>query len=627
MPTSFRAKLILLIAATVAAAVGCVCALLIGFYYNRMKVEAVREANVGAEVLAHNLAATLLFDDPKAANETLTALEDNHGVVGAFVYRTDYAAFAQYRRANAQPPRFDPAALTDALHGNWLFARTAILDMNQERHGYLVVVVDMAPRYRQFWISAALSVLAAVVLTVLALLVAARFERNLTRPLASLADVAAKVSRTRDYSLRAPTAGEDEIARFAHAFNEMLDRIESQTAQRDAAQDALQQLNQTLEQRVADRTAVAEQRAVQLRALAAELTRTEERERRRLAYLIHDNLQQVLAAAKMQINNASRYADDSVRPWLNRCEALVRDAIAQSRSLTADLAPPILYSAGLGEAMHWLARQMLEKHDLAVQVEAEPDLPPLPDQTQAFLFRAVRELLFNVIKHANAQEATVRLGREDSAIRVSVEDRGRGFDPDAVSPQGASVGFGLFSIRERLEHFGGRFSIISAPEQGSKVTMVAPLSQPAGAEGEPLDAGAPAPQPDEEATATALGPVRVLLADDHKLMREGIAHILRSHAGLELVGEASDGIEAIELAKLLRPDVVLMDVTMPRMSGVEATAQITRVLPRTRVVGLSMHEEDEMGARMRQAGAADYMTKGGAAEALIGTIFRVAAAG
>ncbi|MCX5658746.1 MAG: response regulator transcription factor [Planctomycetota bacterium] len=114
--------------------------------------------------------------------------------------------------------------------------------------------------------------------------------------------------------------------------------------------------------------------------------------------------------------------------------------------------------------------------------------------------------------------------------------------------------------------------------------------------------------------------IRVVLADDHTILRQGIAGLLRRQEDIEVVGEAGDGEEAVEMVRRLRPDVVVMDITMPRMSGIEATAQISQELPGVRVIALSMHEEADMARAMRDAGAVAYLTKGGPAQALIGAI-------
>jgi CheY-like chemotaxis protein len=117
--------------------------------------------------------------------------------------------------------------------------------------------------------------------------------------------------------------------------------------------------------------------------------------------------------------------------------------------------------------------------------------------------------------------------------------------------------------------------------------------------------------------------IRVLLVDDHRMLREGIIGLLENQPDIEVVGEAGDGETAIDLARRLHPDVILMDVTMPRMGGIEATRRIATEMPDIRIVGLSMHEDEEMGRAMRRAGAVEYLPKDGPSQRLIRVIREV----
>src|SRR5262249_15944438 len=112
----------------------------------------------------------------------------------------------------------------------------------------------------------------------------------------------------------------------------------------------------------------------------------------------------------------------------------------------------------------------------------------------------------------------------------------------------------------------------------------------------------------------------VLIADDHQILREGLAGILRNQPDLEIVGEAANGLAALELARKTKPDVVLMDIHMPQMNGIEATRRITSELKDIQLIGLSMNEEESVSEAMKKAGALDYFTKGGSTEALLASI-------
>lgn len=241
------------------------------------------------------------------------------------------------------------------------------------------------------------------------------------------------------------------------------------TARREA-QDQLHQVNVELEQRVEERTA-------QLRALVHELGEAEQRERRRLAQFLHDDLQQLLVAAKANLGLVRNDAmsDRQTRAFERTLNTLDR-SIASSRSLVSQLSPPTLQNAGLLTALHWLSDQMFEMHQLPVHVQGDAQAEPESNQTRDLLFGFSRELLFNVAKHAEATEAWVETRRRsDGQIEVEVRDNGVGFDVARSSSAGERIAsFGLRSIDERLRVLGGELQVSSAPGQGSRIALAAP---------------------------------------------------------------------------------------------------------------------------------------------------------
>lgn len=365
---------------------------------------------------------------------------------------------------------------------------------------------------------------------------------------------------------------------------------------------------------IGDKNKVLHQRAEQLRALASELTMTEQRERRRLAQVLHDSLQQMLVAAKMQVKRArGKAGDGELAQSLRGIDDLLDQSIAESRSLTVALSPPVLFDRGLVGGLEWLARHFQEKHQLPVTVEPDDAAEPADETVRIFLFQAARELLFNTVKHAQARSARVRLAwPAEDRVRMAVVDDGRGFDPAGIRSDLTSSGFGLFSLRERAEQMGGRLEIISAPGRGTKTVVEIP--------------GCPAARTADPAAARSTeqprhsSRIRVLLADDHPVLRKGLADLLREQNRIEVVGEARDGQEATELALQIHPDVVLMDITMPRLTGIEATRSITARQPAVRVIGLSMHEDEDMARAMCEAGAVAYVNKSEAADKLIAAV-------
>ncbi len=237
-----------------------------------------------------------------------------------------------------------------------------------------------------------------------------------------------------------------------------------------------------LERRVSERTkelnranAEIEDRRRMLESLARELTGAEHRERRRLAEVLHDGVQQLLVGARFSLGAlGSKLGKNKEKQEIDRVCDIVQEAIEASRSLTYDLCPPILSTAGLASAFEWLAEQMLEKHGLGVELDILQDVEPTNESAKMVLFSSVRELLFNTVKHSGAKQARLETRLHGESILVRVSDAGIGFEPSEVFSNPARPGFGLFSIRERVALFGGRLEVESVPGGGAEFTLIIP---------------------------------------------------------------------------------------------------------------------------------------------------------
>lgn len=229
----------------------------------------------------------------------------------------------------------------------------------------------------------------------------------------------------------------------------------------------------TLEQRVLERTA-------QLRALTVELSLAEERERRALAQDLHDDLGQVLAAAKIKLTTLTKLEHVAeIKKRLLEVDHLLNHAHNSVRSLTFQLSPPILFELGLVPALEWLADEMRRLYDLQIKVLDDGVKKKLETSVSIILFRAVRELLINVAKHAKVSRAKITVQRKDKQIVLKITDEGIGLNRpirDKLSKKSSTEGFGLLSVRERLNYIGGEMRIESVPGDGTVVTLIAPLA-------------------------------------------------------------------------------------------------------------------------------------------------------
>jgi PAS domain S-box-containing protein len=402
------------------------------------------------------------------------------------------------------------------------------------------------------------------------------------------------------------------------------------------AQDQLQRWSQELEQAVRIKTSELVESQERLRALATEVSLAEQRERKRIATELHDHLQQMLVFCKLKLGQGKHRA--AVLPGfadlIKQVDDVLTEALSYSRTLVAELCPPVLREFGLSAALKWLGEHMSQRQ-LRVSVDVGQDHVPVAEEQAVLVFQSVRELLMNVAKHAGTKHASVQMRRDASGISIEVRDTGAGFDLSVVQPQdgGQPLKFGLFSIRERMKAFGGRLDLVTAPGKGTSAVLMLPLENVVESRtGTPVrDAfiSVRTSVPDRVRRAIMPSPQKaltVLLVDDHAMMRQGLRSVLEAHADIQIIGEAADGQEAVAMTDTLRPAVVVMDINMPRLNGIEATARIKGEHPDIRVIGLSVNAGPNNKEAMLKAGADMLLTKEAAVEELYRCIQSVVSA-
>lgn len=268
--------------------------------------------------------------------------------------------------------------------------------------------------------------------------------------------------------------------------------------ERVRAEETLKKSYEELENRVADRTAelvstnellsteikerVLSEKKLQeyqekLRSLTSELLLIEERERRRIATELHDHIGQTLAISMIKLGEVQQtLASKKTVMAVKEIRQYIEQTIQDTRSLTFELSPPVLYELGLEAALAWLGKEIQKKHGLRIVLKEEGQPMQLNNSCRVIAFQAVRELLFNIIKHAQAKNSMVSIRRDDSAVHIEIEDDGIGFDTSKLDNIASGFsGFGLFNIRERLLSLGGSLEINSELGRGTRVSLALPL--------------------------------------------------------------------------------------------------------------------------------------------------------
>jgi len=380
---------------------------------------------------------------------------------------------------------------------------------------------------------------------------------------------------------------------------------------------------QELDRRVEARTRELVLSQHKLRALATELTLSERRVRKEISAELHDYLAQLLIVLRLKLVRATDLAADQPKlaQVLKEADEALDQSIHYTRSLMTDLHPSVL-EWGLPLALRWLGEKF-RTHHLTVEVDIPEGLTiDLSENQVGLLFQSVRELLMNIVKHAHTDRAQISLRLKGEELHLEVSDKGKGFAGSAIpmtmSTQPGMTQFGLFSIRERMEALGGQFDIHSSPNQGTQARLVLPIAGVRGPFSPSSDTSSPVAMNNvtREATAT----LRVLLVDDHAMMRQGLRGVLDGYPDIQVVAEAADGEEAFIQAGACSPDVVIMDVNLPVCDGIEATRRIKAHHPQMAVIGLSVHHATLVEPALMEAGGDAFVNKEAAADCLYAAI-------
>lgn len=353
----------------------------------------------------------------------------------------------------------------------------------------------------------------------------------------------------------------------------------------------------------------------------------QEEERQRACLEVHDGIAQMLASASHQLDVLDGHPDlpDGLSDHVHNAATLVRDALHEARDMIANLRPATLDALGLVETLRSEFAD-IQAHT-ALQIDFHADPIRFSREVETGLYRIIREAVNNVVKHARAKSVSVRVKEEGGIAIISIQDDGIGFDMSVLEHQAYPKGVGLLSMRKRAEWLGGRFTIESNQGKGTLVSVELPQLIPEDERGIFPAVDPQVPFASTADTWSSLHPITVLIVDDHVLIRQGLRAMLETNESVQVIGEACDGLQALSAVAELRPRVVLMDIRMPNLDGLEATRQIKAKYPTTAVILMTNYEDDSLVVDAVQAGAAGYLLKDVTRELLDHTIAAVASGG
>ena len=361
-----------------------------------------------------------------------------------------------------------------------------------------------------------------------------------------------------------------------------------------------------------------------LRQLSGRLLQLQDDERRHIARDLHDITGQKLAFQSIVLSQLITAATDAAtKSALAECQQLTSQVGEEIRTLSYLLHPPLLDELGLSSAVHWYTQGFEKRTGIHVQVEIPRDFPRLPADVETTLFRVIQESLTNVHRYADSAKAFIRVARVGDEVNLEIGDYGKGIRAELLKSSRnavAPLGVGIQGMKERMRQLSGRLEVTSSPNKGTVVTAALPIrerrtelaSMPDRSSVEETSN----PRGETQETAVSIRR-RILIADDHEVLRRGIRTMIESEKDWEVCGEAIDGKEVVDKAAALNPDLIILDINMPVLNGVAAVRQILRNRPQTKILVFSVHDSEQTVRETLSAGAHGYLSKAKAGQELV----------
>lgn len=362
-----------------------------------------------------------------------------------------------------------------------------------------------------------------------------------------------------------------------------------------------------------------------LRQLSARLLQLQDEERRRIARDLHDVTGQKLAIQSMALsgilNRDLSGLDAESKHALSESLAWNKEISAEIRTLSYLLHPPLLDELGLSSAVKWFVAGFTSRTGIVVETHVPAEIRRLSADAEVAIFRVLQETLTNVHRYSESPKASVRMETTPEEISLEIRDFGVGMKssrPGGIGPVDR-LGVGIQGMTERMRQLGGKLEITSSPNRGTIVAATLPIANQVALPTQPTAQLSSSPDLALELAGTVANTLRkrILIADDHEMLRRGVRNTLQAEPDLEICGEAVDGQDAVRKVKSLSPDLVILDINMPVLNGLVALRQILRSRPDTKVLVFSVHDSDQTVQEVYAAGAHGFLSKGKDAQDLL----------
>ncbi len=386
----------------------------------------------------------------------------------------------------------------------------------------------------------------------------------------------------------------------------------------------LDEQNESLEVEVQHRTRALNEQKQKLKKASQMLSQHEQDIRRRLAENIHGGLQQILIGANIKANRIlKRSKEEHVRQMVQDLTENLEQAVQEARKISVELSPPLLSHSTFTKAIEWLANWVEDNYGIIVKCNLCPESNQIREKQKYYLFEAIREALLNVQKHAETSTAYVLINElATNRLLVRIDDYGKGCDPEKLKESEQTADhFGLQSLKQRLELMGCQVKFDTKPGKGFHIKIYSPMTESQESMGgDEFSTEDVFEEKEEESQMFASTTKRIIVVDDHDMVREGIVTLLEEEEDFQIAGEAANGYDALQFVRNFQPDIVVMDVNMPGMDGIETTRLILNEFPKTKIIGLSVNNDLATRNAMFEAGATHYMPKEKSSEQLCAVI-------